>query len=109
MQLRAHRPGWHLNEHEWYCLEPERNVRRLIEMLGLRWNERVAEFLAPDRGRASGPGYGERRDPRTEVHKWEREVSRDEIAELAALLPAFGLPFYPDLEPEAFWAGSRGT
>jgi hypothetical protein len=37
------------------------------------------------------------------VHKWEKSVTRAELDELEAVVRLFDLPFYPGLDPEAFW------
>jgi len=103
LQWRSHRPRWVLAEHEWYCLDPESRIRGLVECLGLEWGDRIAEFLRPDRARSSGPGYGRRRDPRDEIHKWQGRITALELRELESVLRIFDLPFYPGLDPEASW------
>lgn len=103
MQLRSHRPNWFLLEHEWYCIDAQQRIRWLVEQLGLTWNEAIAEFLSPDRRIISGPGYGERRDPKNEIHKWEKSISASELETLQNTLKYFKLPFYPGLNPEGFW------
>lgn len=103
LQLRQHRPGWVLREHEWYCLAPVERFRDLVEQVGLRWVDEVGRFVSGEDRCATGPGYGPKRDPVQEVHKWERHVSRSELDELESVVRSFGLPFYPGLDPEAFW------
>lgn len=66
------------------------------------------EFLSPARGRASGPGYGQARDSKTEIHKWQGKVGKDEMRQLASTLEAFDLPFYPSLAPDVFWEDGAG-
>jgi len=109
MQLRAHRPNWFLLEHEWYCIDARQRIRWLIEQLGLVWNEVIAEFLSPNRKILSGPGYGERRDPKNEIHKWEKSVKASELETLQNTLKYFNLPFYPGLNPEGFWMPTPKT
>lgn len=101
MQLRAHRSGWFLVEHEWLCLDTHTRFRWLVENLGLHWNDEIDGFLSPARKIKAGPGYGERRDPRSEVHKWRSHVTRAELAEVREMFAHFELPFYDDLDPQA--------
>jgi hypothetical protein len=103
MQLNQHRPGWFLREHEWYCMEPVVRIRELIDQTGLEWTEQIGHFVLGVGRAAAGPGYGENRDPRTEVHKWEKQITRRELDELESVVRRFELPFYPGLDPEAFW------
>lgn len=103
MQYQAHRPGWFLLEHEWYCTNPEHHFQWLCHQLGLQWRDEIREFLLPDRVRVSGPGYGPRRDPSSEIDKWRGRVSQAQLSELASVLNEFDLPFYRELEPKAFW------
>lgn len=103
MQLRQHRPGWFLREHEWYCMEPVDRIRELVDQTGLEWTDKIGRFVLGEDRAASGPGYGENRDPRTEVHKWEKKVTRRELDELESVVRRFDLPFYRGLDPEAFW------
>ncbi|WP_426417961.1 hypothetical protein [Aestuariirhabdus sp. LZHN29] len=105
MQLRAHRPQWILKEHEWYCTDPIPRMRWLIETLGLSWTERAEEFLSPNRSKASGPGYGGRRDPAHELSKWRSQITQQELHVIASALEPFELPFYPNLNPETHWEG----
>lgn len=106
MQLRAHRLGWFLVEHEWLCLDAQTRFRWLVKNLGLHWNDEIDGFLSPTREIKSGPGYGERRDPRSEVQKWRSHVTRAELAELREMLAHFELPFYDDLDPQASCAST---
>jgi len=103
MQLRAHRPGWILLEHEWLCFDANTRFRWLVEKLGLRWNEDIEEFLSPERKTISGPGYGEKRDPKSEIYKWKNSIKSSELQTLRDTLGYFSLPFYPNLDPEGFW------
>lgn len=103
IQYRTHRPGWYLLEHEWYCLDPDRHFRWIIGELGLKWNSRMDAFLSPDR-QVSGPGYGEARDPSSELTKWRGKLSVAQEAEVSRMVARFELPFYRDLEPAAFWS-----
>lgn len=106
MQLRAHRrfPGRSLlSEHEWYCEAPEARFGRLFDALGLEPTPAVKAFLSPSRGRASGPGYGQARDSKTEIHKWHGQLDKAELRQLASTVEAFELPFYPGLAPDVFW------
>jgi hypothetical protein len=103
MQLRQHRPGWVLREHEWYCMDPEARLRDLVSQVGLRWTDEVGRFVSGEDRGATGPGYGRHRDPRQEVHKWEKHITRAEFDELETVVRSFDLPFYRGLDPEAFW------
>ncbi|MCA9752983.1 MAG: hypothetical protein KC591_12380 [Gemmatimonadetes bacterium] len=103
MQLATNRDGWILREHEWYCLAPEERIGWLVRELGLAWNDRIAEFLSPRREQNRGPGYGEARDPRTEVNKWRGKVKPEEVRDVEGIMKEFGLPFYPNLDPEVSW------
>lgn len=103
MQLRQHRPRWILHEHEWYCMNPVERIRNMVEQVGLQWTDDVSRFvMGEDRG-VMGPGYGQNRDPRQEVHKWEKHITRADLDELEAVVRLFDLPFYRGLDPEAFW------
>lgn len=103
LQMCFHRPGWILLEHEWYCVDAQERFRWLIQQAGLSWADEIARFLE-SRGRSTpGPGYGHARDPKTEIHKWERNISIRELDELETVLKKFNLPFYKGLDPEAFW------
>ena len=102
LQLRQHRPGWVLREHEWYCMDPVERVRGLVNQVGLQWTDEMSNFISGENRRAKGPGYGHNRDPRTEVHKWEKHISRTELDELENVVRLFDLPFYRGLDPEAF-------
>jgi len=104
MQYRAHHAPWLLVEHEWICLDAEPRIRLLAERLGLPVGEGLPQFLSPQRNRASGPGYGRARDPAAEVYKWRDAISAAELDSVAGVLEAFGLPFYPGLEPDRFEA-----
>ena len=104
MQLQAHRSGWFLLEHEWFCLDANTRFRWLVEKLGLQWNKEIEEFLSPERKVISGPGYGKKRDPQSEVHKWKSQVSQKELDELMETIAHFDLPFYRNLDPEALSA-----
>lgn len=106
MQLRAHRSGWFLLEHEWFCLDASARFRWLVEKLGLQWNTEIEDFLSPERRIRSGPGYGKRRDSRSEVHKWKSEVTQKELDDLMGTIAHFELPFYRNLDPEAHCAGT---
>ena len=101
MQLRVHRTSWFLLEHEWFCLDANTRFRWLVEKLGLQWNTKIEDFLSPQRKIISGPGYGKRRDSRSEVHKWESQVTQKELDELMGTIAHFELPFYRNLDPEA--------
>lgn len=103
LQLRQHRPGWILREHEWYCMDPVNRIRELIDQVGLQWTDEVSRFITGEGRAQTGPGYGANRDPKTEVHKWEKKVTRAELDELEAVVRQFNLPFYRGLDPEAFW------
>jgi hypothetical protein len=98
LQTRFHRKGWFLHEHEWYCADPPSRVRWLLGELGLQYNNRIEEFISPDRGIVSGPGYGQRRDPRSELTKWQGRISETELSEVRETLACFGLPFYASSE-----------
>jgi hypothetical protein len=100
MQIAAHRPGWVLREHEWFCLDPLRRFRQLVDWLGLTWTPAAEEFLSPWRRQVCGPGYGPWRDSRQEIRKWEGEITPAELKQLRDTLIQFDLPFYPGLEPE---------
>lgn len=102
MQLASRRPRDVLREHEWYCLDPVPRIRWLFEQLNLTFRPEVEDFLSPDRERASGPGYGHRRDPRSEVRKWCASITDDETREIRNFLDRFELPFYPGLAPDVF-------
>lgn len=104
LQLDAHRDHWVFVEHEWLCQAPEERLRWLFGKLELDWNQEVAEFISPKRKRSSGPGYGARRDSRAEIHKWKSKIGADQMRQVASTLEPFDLPFYRDLEPEAFGA-----
>ena len=104
MLWKANLPGKILREHEWYCGDASSRIHWLIDSLELQWDERIEEFLSPGRMVKSGPGYGERRDPKREVHKWKGKVSDSDLRELQSGIKEFGLPFFPDLDPEAGWA-----
>lgn len=103
LQWRQHRPGWILREHEWYCMDPVERIHALIDQTGLQWTEEIALFVSGKDRCATGPGYGQNRDPRDEVHKWEKHISNSELEELEAIVQSFELPFYRGLDPEAFW------
>ena len=107
MQLQQHRPGWLLVEHEWLCLDPVPHVRRIVEGMGLEWTERIGQFASGERRAASGAGYGRNRDPRAEIRKWEGKVDEAALREVRSVLERVKLPFYPNLDPEACWAGER--
>lgn len=107
MQLRAHRAGWFLMEHEWYCADATDRIGWLIGQLGLAWSPRIADFVSPERRILKGPGYGLRRDPKSEIHKWEGAVTDAELRTLQETLNYFDLPFYPNLDPEATWTRYR--
>lgn len=51
-----------------------------------------------------GLGYGKKRDPMSEVHKWKSRVKRHELDELMGIIAHFELPFYCNLDPEALCA-----
>lgn len=104
MQYDSHRPGWYLFEHEWYCYDAEARVRWLIEDLGMEWNSRIEGFIYGKSGNPSRPGYGSWRDPFSEIHKWEGRLSEQELRQLESTIKEFGLPFYPSLNPEAFYS-----
>ena len=104
MQLQAHHSGWFLLEHEWFCLNADTRFRWLVEKLGLQWNSKIEEFLSSERKIISGPGYGKKRDPRNEVHKWKSQVTQKELDELMETIAHFELPFYRNLDPEALCA-----
>jgi hypothetical protein len=104
MQLQAHHSGWFLLEHEWFCLDADIRFRWLVEELGLQWTKKIEEFLSSERKVISGPGYGKKRDPRTEVHKWKSQITRKELDELMEIIAYFDLPFYRNLDPEALCA-----
>lgn len=87
-------------------MDAKQRTRWLIEQLGLVWNEAIAEFLSPNRKILSGPGYGERRDSKNEIHKWEKSIKASELETLQNTLKYFNLPFYPCLNPEGFWMPS---
>ena len=103
VQLHQHRPGWVLREHEWYCMDPATRIHELIGQTGLEWTDRIGRFVLGEERAETGPGYGKNRDPRTEVHKWEKHVTLGELAELESVVKRFDLPFYRGLDPEAFW------
>ncbi|MBN2321714.1 MAG: sulfotransferase [Acidobacteria bacterium] len=103
MQVRQHRPGWIMHEHEWYCMDPVGRIRSLVDFLGLQWTEEMERFVSGRNLDASGPGYGQNRNPRTEIHKWEKNISPRELDELDKVVSQFHLPFYSGLDPEAFW------
>lgn len=102
MQLRQHRPGWVLREHERFCIDPVEQYRALTQQLGLAWSDRIAGFATGENRRTVGPGYGRRRDPRQEIHKWETGVTRGERDQLESVVRVFDLPFYARLDPEVF-------
>jgi len=106
MQLRAHHSGWFLLEHEWFCLDPDTRFQWLVEKLGLQWNDKIEGFLSPERKIESGPGYGEKRDPRSEVDKWKSQITLQELDELRETIAQFELPFYRNLDPEALCAAT---
>ena len=103
LQLDAHRPGWILREHEWFCTDPEARFRQVAESLDLGWTDALGEFLLPTRSRVEGPGYGARRNPRDEIHKWRGRVGAADLRELQDVVQEFHLPFYPELAPDRFW------
>lgn len=104
MQYDSHRPGWHLFEHEWYCYDAEKRVRWLVEELGMEWNNNIKSFIYGNSSNPSRPGYGVWRDPSSEIHKWEGKLGRLELSQLESTIKPFGLPFYPSLDPEAFYS-----
>jgi len=106
MQLRAHHSVWFLLEHEWFCLDANSRFRWMVKKIGLQWDDEIAEFLSPEREIVSGPGYGKRRDPQSEVHKWRSKVTQQEIDKLGMVIAQFDLPFYRDLDPEALYTAS---
>jgi hypothetical protein len=106
MQLQAHRSGWFLLEHEWLCLDAHTRFRWLTERLNLQWDDNIEDFLSSKRKIISGPGYGKRRNPRSEVHKWKSEVTQKELDDLMGTIAHFELPFYRNLDPEAHCAGT---
>ena len=67
----------------------------------LRSRDRIPVCVSPSRSQTVGPGYGERRDSRTEIDKWHGQISSRELAEVRALLGEFDLPFYKDVDLEA--------
>lgn len=52
----------------------------------------------------SGHGYGKKREPMSEVHKWKSKVEQHELDELRETIAHFDLPLYRNLEPEALCA-----
>lgn len=107
MQYDQHRDGWYLYEHEWFCQDSVSRIRWLIESLGLKWNERILDFLTgKDRGQGvAGPGYGKWRDPKDEINKWKSKVTDDDLKELQSTLECFDLPFYAGLQSDVHWKG----
>lgn len=102
LQWQLHRPGWILKEHEWYCMHAEERIAWLAGEMGLGINDSMCAFINCRSSGSSGPGYGIARDPKTEVHKWEKKISSQELKELEQVVSRFELPFYPGLDPEAF-------
>ena len=103
LQWQSHRPGWVLKEHEWYCMHAEERISWLASEMGLAVSDRMLEFINGRSSGSSGPGHGAARDPKKEIHKWENKISSAELAELEQVVSRFSLPFYPGLDPEAFW------
>lgn len=106
MQLSAHRTGWILHEHEWFCIDPVAHFKLLFQQLELQWNDNVESFLLGKNGDTTGPGYGKWRDPRTELDKWRKDVSKSDIDEAQKYIAMFNLPFFPDLNSTSFWDGN---
>ena len=101
MQWKAHRQDWIFKPHEWYCYDPEKRIYWLAKKLGLVWNRNVNDFLQPDRRIIKGPGYGERRDPRSEICKWIGRITPNELHEINSVTQKFNLPFFKNLHPES--------
>ena len=100
MKLLCHRKDWLFIEHEWLCLDPVPRFKWLADKIGFPWNDRMEEFLSPQRRIESGPGYGKSRDSGKEVHKWEKKIRANELREIQWVMDQFGLPFYKNLDPE---------
>lgn len=103
LQWHFHRPGWVLKEHEWYCMHAEERIGWLAGEMGLGINDNMLAFINRRFSSSSGPGYGAARNPKKEIHKWETKISAQELSELEQVINRFSLPFYPGMNPEAFW------
>ncbi|CAN0605589.1 unnamed protein product, partial [Ectocarpus sp. 12 AP-2014] len=96
-----------LVEHEWLCQKPYERVSRVAQFCDLQMTDSVSEFLSPGRARATGPGYGESRSSAGEIHKWRGSISDKDLAKVMRVTKLFDLPFYQDLDPEAFDESSK--
>jgi hypothetical protein len=100
MQWKAHRPHWIFRLHEWYCYNPENRIRWLAENLGLIWTKESHDFLRPDRKILRGPGYGRKRDSRSEIDKWRGKIGSTEIKQIHSVLKEFNLPYFRGTDPD---------
>jgi hypothetical protein len=90
----------HVVAYEWLCADPVPRFRDLYDRLGLRWTAEAERFIRESDDEADPRTYSVRRATAKQIDKWKQRLSPEEIGSCRRFVEPFGLPHYPDFEPQ---------
>lgn len=89
----------HLVAYEWLCGAPIPRFQEVYRQLGLEWNSAVEQFIRRSNTGADTRHSSLQRVSAIQVDGWKARLSGDEIEACRRFVEPFGLPYYPDFEP----------
>lgn len=89
--------------YEWLCADPVPRFQDLYRRLDMTWTPAAERFIRTSDSETDGRTYSLRRPTATQIDKWKRGLSPDDVEACRRFVEPFGLPYYPAFEP---WVGS---
>jgi hypothetical protein len=86
--------------YEWLCGNPLPRFQDLYHRLGMAWTAGAERFIRASDTEADPGTYSMRRRTALQVDKWKTRLSPQDIEACRSFVEPFGLPYYPDFEPQ---------
>ena len=92
--------GRHIVAYEWLCGDPAARYEELYGLLGMSWDARTQRRVRETDAAGDNRTYSLNRPTALQVDRWKQQVSSEEIEACRRFVEPFGLPYYPDFEPQ---------
>lgn len=101
--LLPHYPQWKILFYEEICEDPMNCFHELFDHFGLRWSQRVQNFINRSTTEERPGLYAIHRVSLKQINKWKGEMKYSEIDQVRSFVEPFNLPFY---NAESDWSST---